>query len=425
MPGKTVQTTRESIDGVSTPKPRRQPGKTVGADGHGVFVQGKGRFDPLLLRDRCTCPLCVDTSSGQKLFSTVDIPANITAREIEKTKNGIFIHWTNDIPSYTSDHVTYLPRSHLGDTEPVKLPDKTEWNGESIQTTNLFVDYEEYMTQEDSLYSALSQLWTYGIVFIQNVPESEQSVVAMANRIGPLKNTFYGQTWDVRSVPDAKNVAYTSQDLGFHMDLLYMESPPRLQLLHCLRASTSGGSSLFTDSYRALRELARTKSFDYDTLQRKEVLFHYNNDGHHLYRKRPVIGPLLPPFGRQVSWSPPFQGPFSGPSVDIHDNITVRQWYKAAKSFDVIVEKKDAIYERQMAPGECVIFDNRRVLHARTSFKVDDVGKERWLKGAYLDTDPFLSKLSVLQASRAQWRDSKLKRVKVVSEPIWRKSPSG
>jgi gamma-butyrobetaine dioxygenase len=46
-----------------------------------------------------------------------------------------------------------------------------------------------------------------------------------------------------------------------------------------------------------------------------------------------------------------------------------------------------------MEPGECVIFDNRRILHARTAF----AGGERWLRGAYLDDDPYLSKMRVLE----------------------------
>jgi alpha-ketoglutarate-dependent taurine dioxygenase len=49
-----------------------------------------------------------------------------------------------------------------------------------------------------------------------------------------------------------------------------------------------------------------------------------------------------------------------------------------------------------MLPGECVIFDNRRVLHARKAFEVGDAGKERWLRGTYLDWDPYWSKMRVL-----------------------------
>ena len=42
----------------------------------------------------------------------------------------------------------------------------------------------------------------------------------------------------------------------------------------------------------------------------------------------------------------------------------------------------------------CAVFANRRVLHARREF--DPKSGERWLKGAYVDTDAYLSKFRVL-----------------------------
>jgi gamma-butyrobetaine dioxygenase len=74
----------------------------------------------------------------------------------------------------------------------------------------------------------------------------------------------------------------------------------------------------------------------------------------------------------------------------------LRHWHGAAKKFNDIIHRPENIHERMMKPGECVIFDNRRVLHARKAFEVADAGKERWLRGAYLDKDPFMSKLRVL-----------------------------
>jgi hypothetical protein len=47
-----------------------------------------------------------------------------------------------------------------------------------------------------------------------------------------------------------------------------------------------------------------------------------------------------------------------------------------------------------MQEGECVIFNNRRVLHGRKAF--DAEGGERWLKGAYVDTDVLMSRWRVL-----------------------------
>lgn len=251
-----------------------------------------------------------------------------------------------------------------------------------------------------------------------------------------LDFVVYGRTWDVRSVPEAKNVAYTSQDLGFHMDLLYMEQPPHIQLLHCIRSSASGGASLFTDSLRACLDLRKEQPQLFQTLATQPVTYHYNHtdSGSFYEHSRPVVelpgfrpehlrkhvhrgisqALRLPEILSAVSWSPPFQAPFrlqepnyirvSGyarqvlKQVDalgaLNDNV--EKWHHAARRFNRLIHQDSGIYERMMKPGECVLFDNRRVLHARKAFEVGDAGKERWLKGAYIDKDPFFSTLRSL-----------------------------
>jgi alpha-ketoglutarate-dependent taurine dioxygenase len=47
-----------------------------------------------------------------------------------------------------------------------------------------------------------------------------------------------------------------------------------------------------------------------------------------------------------------------------------------------------------LAPGDAVIMDNRRVLHARTAF---EAAGERWLQGCYSDMDGLRSRLAVLR----------------------------
>lgn len=56
---------------------------------------------------------------------------------------------------------------------------------------------------------------------------------------------------------------------------------------------------------------------------------------------------------------------------------------------------QENVFEYRLEEGECVVFDNRRVLHARRAF--DASQGERWLKGAYVDDDVFFSRLRVLQ----------------------------
>ncbi|KAK6000109.1 hypothetical protein QM012_004097 [Aureobasidium pullulans] len=397
----------------SLPSLGLNPMETVRIRGPGN-LKGSGHvFDNIFLRDSCTCSQCVDTSTRQKRFDTADIPSNIRIRNIETKGPNVIITWKHDISGFGPDHETVLLSDWLGlaPESPVTheyLGGKFNWNNLQLkQMMGPDFDYNEYMSDDQVLFDLLQKLQVYGLVFIKNVPEAESSVVHTANRIGPLKNTFYGDTWDVRSVSNAKNVAYTDVHLGFHMDLLYMQQPPRLQLLHCLRASEQGGVSLFSDSYRAVQQLYYMDHAAFNTLAETPINFHYDNDNHHYFRTRRTIQlregiAKLPPnlpnvsnYLEAVNWAPPFQAPFSHTEGDVTFAKSIRAWHEAAQTFRDLTELEENVYRRQMAPGECVIFDNRRVLHARTAF----AGGERWLRGAYLDDDPYLSKMRVLDRS--------------------------
>lgn len=400
----------------------------------------------MTLRDMCKCPRCVDQSTRQKLFSTVDIPPNITFRGVTELPDGVEIEWGNDLPGFDESHKSVFAKEIFdamaarGTSKTLpSLPARILWTDSKFRSEAPDLTYEAYMEDDTVLYKALRQLHSHGLLFLKDVPESPDSVSRIVQRIGPLKNTFYGETWDVRSVPEAKNVAYTSQDLGFHMDLMYMEQPPHLQFLHCIRSSAAGGASLFTDSFKAVSELLQSDEAAFCELEKRLITFHYDHiDSHYYQQSRPLIelAPLsfggttftsfksfrsytdrkrvdprlremfkLEDYLENVSWAPPFQAPFQTANSHLYEpwkNLTtqtedhIRQWHPAARKFNDIIHKEENIHERMMKPGECVLFDNRRVLHARKAFEVADAGKERWLRGAYLDKDPFVSKLRVL-----------------------------
>ena len=422
-------------------------------DYNGVQVEIDGAtraLAPILLRDLCACSQCVDSSTRQKQFYTPDIPANIEAKTVSTDAGSISITWANDLPGYDDKHVTNIPLEVLNrmlltgkpEMERPHLP-RSLWDSATFAKETVDYEYAAYMTDDEVLLSAVKQLHTHGLLFVRNVPEDEESVVRLAERIGPLKTTFYGKTWDVRSVPDAKNVAYTSQNLGFHMDLMYMEQPPHLQLLHCIRSSSSGGASLFSDSFKAVQEIAQTNIDHFQTLAEVPVSYHYDHPGENYYHQsrtvieeKPIRGRAAPihswsraleaqkempdmqwiqnlnmmDFVSSVAWSPPFQGPFrlksdprngsGSPNAALTSKAyssTVFRWHEAAANFNKLIHREDHIHERMMKPGECVIFDNRRVLHARRAFDVGDIGMERWLKGGYIDKDPYMSKLKILR----------------------------
>ena len=256
------------------------------------------------------------------------------------------------------------------------------------------------MSQESALWDILEQLRKFGLVFIRGVQASEAAVERIGSRIGPLRHTFYGQTWDVKSVPQAKNIAYTHQYLGLHMDLLYMENPPFLQLLHCIQNSCEGGSSLFSDSFAAAQKIRQDDPDAFRSLCKYAIPYHYENAGEEYYAKRPIIKlqskPGMEDSIGYVNWSPPFQGQYQLANAFEPKSVEpFRSHHEAMKKFAAHIEAPENVYEYRMEEGDCVIFNNRRVLHARRAFDISS--GNRWLKGAYLDRDVYKSRWSVLQ----------------------------
>ena len=80
----------------------------------------------------------------------------------------------------------------------------------------------------------------------------------------------------------------------------------------------------------------------------------------------------------------------------------IRPYYRALSAFGRIVRDPDLAFVFRMQPGDCQMFDNRRVLHAREEF--DPNSGPRHLEGCYVDRDDFLSRLRVLERRGADFR---------------------
>lgn len=294
------------------------------------------------------------------------------------------------------------------------------WSKSVITSSQtLVLPYTSLLSSDDTLLQAASQLTSYGILFITGVPHEETSeerseVIRLATRLGRIRETFYGRTWDVQSRGAAsRNVAYTNLNLGLHSDLQYFENPPRYQVLVMLRnRGVKGGASIFSDAFHAAYELQREDRRAFDTLSTQPVAFQYQNDNHHLYREHPTIelasqGSHLygtrgegEPVVHHINYSPPFQAPL--PLATAQNP----HFLSAFKRFTSILESPEALYEYPLKEGDAVIFDNRRVLHGRREFtnasekEWTDVNVEegtRWLKGTYIEPEGVLDQLNTLK----------------------------
>ncbi|KAI9926467.1 hypothetical protein ASPWEDRAFT_176561 [Aspergillus wentii DTO 134E9] len=353
------------------------------------------------LRDACKCPKCVDPHSKQRNFRTTDIHPFVAPRNIRRNGQQIEIKWTNDIKGYDESHTSVYnleelqwPNRFVSDnTGTMRL--RKRWNAYEMSKYQHWISYDDYMNDEAKLSSAMRSLAAMGMIFVKDIPDSREMVEKIATRMGPLRNTFYGPTWDVRTVPEAKNVAYTSQFLDFHMDLMYMNEPPGFQLLHCLENSCDGGESLFVDTVNAAEDMQTFAPDHFKTLTEFNLSYEYVHDNSVYYNSWPVFEVARSRHDntqqvRHVNYSPPFQSNMLGKRRSYE---ALERGRRALCHFENILQDKENIFELKLKPGECVIFENRRVAHARRHFNTNS-GK-RWLAGAYVDEDALISRFRV------------------------------
>jgi gamma-butyrobetaine dioxygenase len=172
-----------------------------------VSVDGtKLDFSALLLRDLCHCPSCVHESSRQRLYSTAQIPPDIQARTVDVSpldSESVRITWDNDGPGFDETHETRLRMDVLRSLKNVgamsgpfqdALEAQVLWARDDYDLPD--TDFEGYVDNDAALYAAMKQLRTHGLVFVTGIPDNDDALTQIARRIGPMKDTFYGHTWD-------------------------------------------------------------------------------------------------------------------------------------------------------------------------------------------------------------------------------------
>ncbi|CAO3695607.1 unnamed protein product [Rhizopus stolonifer] len=358
-------------------------------------------YSYLWLRDNCPCPSCIHPFNRQKLHSSADIPLEIKPKSIEIVGENAEITWNqplrhgNDIQHKSRFSFEFLQRYKNAKTaEKFRFNHLTPTTWNRDEYTLDWVPYDDYMNTDKGLHKVVQRLYSKGLVFLKGVPTVDEAVTQVAERIGHVQETFYGRDFDVKNIAKSTNIAYTSLYLGFHMDLMYLDSPPGIQLLHSMKNSVTGGASIFVDSFRAVELLKAKHPEDYQVLKSTPVTFHYLNDGHHMYYQRYTIVDDEHHSGlawnSHVNYAPQFQGPLDLTPAES------KKFYKAFQRFADFIEDDSLRFQLTLHPGELVLFANRRILHGRTEF--DPTSGDRHLKGTYFTMDSLKDRLRVLSA---------------------------
>ncbi|MFG3257255.1 TauD/TfdA family dioxygenase [Streptomyces sp. NPDC048172] len=365
------------------------------------------------LRDNCPCAECRDPGNGQKLFQIVDLPPSPAVREVRETADGrgLEVTWAPDghlsvyAHEWLAAHAPGEGERTAGDGRTEA--DKTLWRAADLEGRLPEAEWEAYGTRPEVRAEVLDSVLRLGFALLRNVPCEDGQVLDVARTFGFVRETNYGKLFEVRVEPDPNNLAFTGARITPHTDNPYRDPVPTLQLLHCLTNAAVGGDSGLVDGFQAAALLRDEDPRAFEVLAGTPVPFRFTDARTVLSAERPLID--VDPLGRirEVRFNNRSIGTLRLPA----DRIEA--FYEAYRTFAGILLRPELQLDFRLSPGDCLIFDNVRLLHARTAFAENGA---RHLQGAYADLDGLASTLSVLRRDQQRAREAFLDELEALFE---------
>ena len=306
-----------------------------------------------------------DAHSGQRLIDIADLPEDPRIRAATAHNGAITVEWENEARTGLFE----LPwlQAHAAN-RAVPRPEFTprRWlEGARLDAVHDFAwaTFSEAQSNRSLRTQWLNQLLQDGIAFLSSVPATDAGILDAAALAGRVSETNYGRVFDVRSVPQPENLAYSDLGLGLHTDNPYREPVPGFQVLHVLIASPDGGDSLFGDGFAIAEHMRGAFPDAFAILTQTPVPF--------LYRSENAELPL-----RLAARA-------------------ARPFYSAYRCFAALLRDSRFHLQISMRDGDLVVFDNQRTLHGRTAFS--SARHPRHLRGCYLTRDSVYSEAALLR----------------------------
>jgi gamma-butyrobetaine dioxygenase/trimethyllysine dioxygenase len=209
--------------------------------------------------------------------------------------------------------------------------------------------------------------------------ETEAWIAAFeAHGLG-LIGTHFGRIEDLRTDnttnANTDQLGYTDAPIGLHTDQPFLDRPPRYQLLQAIRAADTGGENMIADGLAGFRYLASLDAEAAQLLLEIPVRFHRKQAAF----EREVISPIVRmPSGDGEGFFVRASYFTMAPHRVRFDRMS--GWYRAYDAFMRILRDPRHHYRFRLEPGDVLLYDNHRVLHARTAFT-----GARWIRGVYFD----------------------------------------
>lgn len=330
---------------------------------------------PLWLRERVCGNAVCDAISGQRLYEHSELGDHLSLTAIAPDKADQLTLTFNSGESFN----IYLPDTlrELGWIEdPEALPHPESWD--SALTPFPRSDWQS-LDDPDNLRLVLNNYFTYGFCVFENTPTQKDNLKTLARRFGYLRETNFGELFNVQTKPSPTDLAYTDVALASHTDNPYRAPIPGIQFLHCLRNEVSGGLSTLVDGIKIAEDLRSESPDQADILEQVQVRFRYQGPSAILEHHGPLIERDHTGTIRQIRLSSRLD------FVPALDHATLVLFYAGRKRLHAMSQSQTYQIKFPFKPGTLLMMDNYRLLHGRTAF--NGAQGHRHLQGCYIDHD--------------------------------------
>lgn len=356
--------------------------------------KSEGRLHALWLRDSCRCRWCRRPSTNERLLDSTSLGGSLTLISVSPLQPVSLDQWIS--LSFSDGHNARFQLEELLVAAGCDSTGSGPLDRDRVSATSTLLEVDVGQIDE-CLAGILDAVWSDGLAMIRGVEPTEAGLLAVAERIGPVMATNYGTTWSFQAEvpPDGGPMSQVeSRDaLRVHADLPYRANPPGIQLNLGVSAASRGGASTFVDAYTMAERVRVTDRRAWELLTTVPFTYPYIRPGVKLIGGGPMIG--LDVHGRYgvVRRAPDLVG---SPRVSSEDTPDL---YRAMSLWQDLVDNPANQIQVKLERGDLVMFDNHRLLHGRTAFRLEP-GERRWLMGCYLDMDELHNRRAVLAADR-------------------------
>ena len=340
-------------------------------------------------------------------FRLPDEPATLEAESCRVEDGCLVIRWAND-GAVTSHDISWLRQNAYDrDSRLARKARLRTWTAQEALEFPWF-DWEKLIQDEEALFDFQASLRDLGFARVRGAPLNDNEAARLAGKLGALRNSDFGTVAMIESRPPDKAGRYANLGAGGvvrlapHTDEGWRYAPPGISFHLALEtAPGEGGESLLHDGLLAAERLRRNDADAFDFLARVPFRFSAQRNPLERFVAR----------GRMIvtDQDGDVMGiRFSDRTLGVQDldETMIEAAYRALRAFARELYSDDLVYRHKLRLGECHVFDNHRVLHARTSF--DPATGPRRIVQCSVDREEFHNTYRILAEKLGRMDDANL-----------------